>query len=189
MRWEDQDCDGQIDESFESGPVLCGVGACERDGVSLCVDGQIEAECRPGIAGSSDDTCDGVDQDCDGKIDEGCPERPDDAFLPSGNDAGIAGDAGNVSSDMEGVVSDGGQNLADGSLGFYCNDGSICLDGAFEPGCELDGGCDASIIDPDELNKPIDNGCNCVQGSNSPFTWAGILVCLLLGLSRRRQMG
>ena len=71
---QDQDCDGQVDESFETRTIVCGVGACERDGVSICVDGALEDDCRPGIPGPVDDTCDGVDQDCDGQIDEGCPE-------------------------------------------------------------------------------------------------------------------
>ncbi len=61
----DNDCDEIIDEDFE--PDVCGEGACA--GTSACVDGVLET-CEPGMPGPDDSACDGVDEDCDGNIDE-----------------------------------------------------------------------------------------------------------------------
>ena len=61
----DNDCDDLIDE--ELGTTTCGAGACEH-AVDNCVDGQ-EQLCDP-LEGTSDEVCDGVDNDCDDAVDE-----------------------------------------------------------------------------------------------------------------------
>ncbi len=62
---QDQDCDGSFDEDFVGAP--CGQGACAMTGV--CVDGAVM--CEPGDPLAADDaTCNGVDEDCDGQVDE-----------------------------------------------------------------------------------------------------------------------
>ncbi len=64
----DDDCDGETDEDFVTAET-CGDGACERD--AACVGG--EQSCVPGEPLSDTDvTCDGVDDDCDGEVDESC---------------------------------------------------------------------------------------------------------------------
>ena len=64
----DTDCDGRVDEHYQAEP--CGVGACRA--LSRCVDGQ-SLNCEPGPPiGFTDDSCDLVDDDCDGEIDEDC---------------------------------------------------------------------------------------------------------------------
>jgi putative metal-binding protein len=65
----DNNCDGRIDEGL--GEVACGVGACRRF-VSACNGGNAP-ECVPGKP--TKELCgDGVDNDCDGTIDEGFAE-------------------------------------------------------------------------------------------------------------------
>jgi hypothetical protein len=61
----DNDCDGETDEGFE--PVTCGLGPCEHT-VETCLDG-VPAECDP-LEGAVDEVCDGLDNDCDGGVDE-----------------------------------------------------------------------------------------------------------------------
>ena len=66
----DDDCDGQVDEGYVP-DASCGQGACaDAATASSCVDG-IEAPCAPGPQVAEDDgSCDGVDDDCDGLVDE-----------------------------------------------------------------------------------------------------------------------
>ena len=66
----DQDCDGRIDEDYIPREVSCGTGACERFGVSICDQGVEVEMCTPGQAAMTDQTCDQVDNDCDGSVDE-----------------------------------------------------------------------------------------------------------------------
>jgi hypothetical protein len=68
----DDDCDGQSDEEFAAGPTSCGLGACASTGVSSCVGGVAGDSCVPGPPlAPSDTTCDGVDDNCDGLVDDG----------------------------------------------------------------------------------------------------------------------
>jgi hypothetical protein len=69
---QDQDCDGVADDHFVSTVGHpCGVGECKREGKNDCVDGRSVYVCKPGTP--SIDVCDGLDNDCDGEVDEhGC---------------------------------------------------------------------------------------------------------------------
>jgi hypothetical protein len=63
----DNDCDGSIDE--ELGTSSCGVGPCQRT-VNNCVNGQVQS-CVPGTP--TPEVCgDGIDNNCNGTVDEGC---------------------------------------------------------------------------------------------------------------------
>ncbi len=64
----DNDCDDSTDEGFE--PVTCGQGECQVT-VSEC-QGGVPTACEPLDPPSAVEQCDGVDDDCDGSVDEGC---------------------------------------------------------------------------------------------------------------------
>ncbi len=69
----DDDCDGQTDEGFAdlAEPCFEGVGACRRAGQRRCSEDGSEVLCSAVPGNPSDETCDGVDNDCDGETDEG----------------------------------------------------------------------------------------------------------------------
>ena len=65
----DNDCDGKTDEDL--GDTSCGFGTCAKV-VANCMDGDW-VQCDP-HEGAEPEVCDGADNDCDGKTDEGLGE-------------------------------------------------------------------------------------------------------------------
>jgi hypothetical protein len=68
----DNDCDGSIDEGDPGGGATCVTalpGVCSA-GTAHCARGTVV--CQPNIA-PSPETCNGLDDDCDGVVDEGVP--------------------------------------------------------------------------------------------------------------------
>jgi len=76
----DDDGNGQVDDM---GTITCGVGQCEKT-VSACAGGAVNV-CVPNAPDSGPDGCDGVDNDCDGAVDEDCAKCLHVA--PDGDDA------------------------------------------------------------------------------------------------------
>lgn len=88
----DNDCnagtsDG-VNEPTYGDPTSCGIGVCAAAGIMDCVAGSMVDTCSPGPPLSSDDTtCDNVDDDCSGTVDE--DYIPDNScFLPGACTAG-----------------------------------------------------------------------------------------------------
>lgn len=66
----DENCSGEADEGFTGELTACGIGACARAGLMICSAGKIVDGCVAGTAATSDATCDGIDDDCNGSADE-----------------------------------------------------------------------------------------------------------------------
>jgi len=67
----DDDCDDDVDEDYSETPTTCGVGYCSSVGLLQCVNGAEVDSCIEGTPLSSNDaTNDGIDDDCDGQVDE-----------------------------------------------------------------------------------------------------------------------
>jgi glucose/arabinose dehydrogenase len=67
----DDNCNGQTDEGYASVPTTCGIGACARTGATSCVAGGVQNSCTPGAPQT--EVCNGIDDDCDGTIDNAAP--------------------------------------------------------------------------------------------------------------------
>jgi hypothetical protein len=65
----DNDCDGGIDEDYVTKQTSCGFGICAAIGSTSCVSGQEIDSCVPGTP-LPDNNCDGIDNDCDGYVDD-----------------------------------------------------------------------------------------------------------------------
>jgi hypothetical protein len=70
---EDDDCDDLVDEGL--GSTTCGKGQCEHT-VDNCHEG-VPQQCDP-MAGQSAEICDGVDNNCDGIVDNGFSDFDED---------------------------------------------------------------------------------------------------------------
>ena len=83
----DNDCDGETDEGFELGePCTTGLGACEVLGTVACAEDGSSAVCdATSLPADGLERCgDGVDNDCDGAIDEGFEKDGDDCTAGEG---------------------------------------------------------------------------------------------------------
>ncbi|MFN3198231.1 MAG: MopE-related protein [Bradymonadia bacterium] len=71
----DDDCDGVNDENYSDVAPLeqCGIGACVATAPFICVAGEPNNACRIAEPAPDDATCDIVDDDCDGAVDEDFP--------------------------------------------------------------------------------------------------------------------
>jgi hypothetical protein len=75
----DNNCNGQIDESFpqKGQPCFAGTGACQGQSTFACTANKLSTFCPASASPTAavDETCNGIDDNCDGQIDERTP-RP-----------------------------------------------------------------------------------------------------------------
>jgi hypothetical protein len=104
----DQNCNGVNDEEYLTHQSTCGVGACASLGVAQCSNGVVNDTCAPGAP--TTETCNGIDDNCDGTI--------DNAAVPTGTPSvtlsRISGGAATLT--WSGVSAATGYDVARGAL-------------------------------------------------------------------------
>lgn len=119
----DNDCDGQIDENFGELGEACseGLGSCRETGVYICSPTGLGVACNAEPGQGSLETCNQLDDDCDGRVDEG-----------TGEDCGTEICDGQ-DNDGDGVVDEGGREdgmACESNLQGLCQPGfTSCVDG------------------------------------------------------------
>ncbi len=154
----DDNCDGSTDEGLTQ-PTTCGVGACSGNaGIETCTAGVWGGGTCDPLAGASAETCDGIDNDCDGLTDEGVKStfyRDADSDGYGNNTvttAGCSAPAGYVSDNTD------------------CNDNNINVHPGQPENCadNIDNNCnglnDCQECDPDQSQYVC---LNCVSDTTS----------------------
>jgi len=138
---KDNNCNGDIDEDL--GTTTCGLGICEHS-IESCVAG-VPQICDP-KEGADLEKCDGLDNDCDGEVDEEGPGQGEPCSVP-----GASGECAN------GII-------ACGDLGLYCAQ-TIFPE---EEECDgLDEDCTGVVDDLAQLGEECDSGLDglCAEGT------------------------
>ena len=178
----DDNCDGSTDEAFPTLGQACsaGDGVCQNEGVIVCTDAADDVVCNA-VAGDPGalELCNGMDDDCDGSIDEGFPlgldctnglgacERPG-LTICDANGADVVCDAvpGEAFDEQCNGLDDDCDDAIDESfpVGMDCVDQSALCDAPGSFVCSADGSdvaCDAAPVMPvDEICNDLDDDCD-----------------------------
>jgi hypothetical protein len=147
----DDDCDTRTDEAFPTLGNSCtaGVGACARQGNLVCNGAQTGTVCSvtPGTPAMTD-TCNGLDDDCDAKVDEGYRNQTTGLY----DQAFACGSCAIDCTVLYNLPNAAGTCVVSGSpqCNMVCSANAFNLDGAVANGCELvldTGGVYVSIDD------------------------------------------
>jgi len=158
----DNDCDGAVDDGIAPVATACGVGACAATGSQSCVAGVLVDDCVPGSP--SAELCDGVDNDCDGAVDDG--------IAPVATTCGVGA-----------CAATGSQSCVAGVLVDDCvpatPSAEVCTDG-------LDNDCDGLSDGADTVDCPPVGACD---GFVPQPTQCGVGACAASGTTTCTDVG
>lgn len=137
----DDDCDGMADEDFGTLGQGCtvGTGACENTGTIVCTSDGLTTECSATPGTPQNESCNGVDDNCNGSVDEGVKTRfyfdaDNDGYgtsssqnhcNPSGN---YRATATNDCNDSNSSINPGADENCESSIDYDCDNESTCGD-------------------------------------------------------------
>jgi hypothetical protein len=169
----DDDCDTLIDEDFTDLGLPCddgGFGRCRGTGTRVCNGLGDDTACVITTPGATplDEVCNGEDDDCDGRIDEGLSCIP--PCVPTGDDLcdGIDNDCDGATDEDDPLVGTpcGDSDTPPCRLGSNtCIGGGIVCVGAINPSDETCNGIDDNCDGLTDNEAPCPAGSLCLEGA------------------------
>ncbi|MBI4019786.1 MAG: DNRLRE domain-containing protein [Candidatus Aenigmarchaeota archaeon] len=188
----DDDCNGIADDGVPPRAGTCGIGACFSSVNQTCSSGQYTPSCVPGSPGT--EACNGVDDDCDGTVDEDTPVNMTScgmgACFRSVNQTCTAGSypactpgspgteaCNNMDDDCDGDVDEDLATAATCGIGLCSRTVSqACSGGSYQPACVpgspleercngIDDSCDGAIDDGNVCAACADNDADGFAGT------------------------
>ncbi len=160
----DDDLDGEIDEDPEDCRTCGSLGVCAGTVVSTCEEGVWSCDYRSSDYEPYEQTCDRLDNDCNGEVDEpaSCGPEVCDGIDNDGN--GDVDDAPTDSPCMtEGVCSDRVETCM-GAAGWTCTYNSMARESSESTCDRLDNDCDGEVDEPETCRERCDGVDNDADG-------------------------
>jgi RHS repeat-associated protein len=149
----DEDCSGAADEDFVGVATVCGLGVCASQGTTSCVAGVLRDSCVPRTGAANDATCNNIDDDCDGRVDE------DFVASPTGGTCGVGA-----------CLRQAVQACVSGAVTSSCAPGSPA---ASDTSCNgIDDDCDGQT-DEDYVGTPVACGVGACAATGTTVCSAG----------------
>ena len=185
----DDDCDTRTDEAFPTLGNTCsaGLGVCTRYGTTICTTDGLGTACSA-TAGTSTatETCNYLDDDCDGTVDDGYRNATTGAYDMTANCGGCGNNCATV---YTGANSSGVCSTASGSpqCVMVCTSGYSDLNTSTADGCEFQLDTTAVYVSVTDAAAANDGTC----GLGPTNSGAGNHPCLSItyGLMRSMMLG
>jgi hypothetical protein len=175
----DDNCNGQVDETFanKGQPCTVGTGACQRQGSNVCSANGATTTCSVGAGMPGTESCNTIDDDCDAKIDEN--------FKDVNGNYTLANACGSCAVDCTAIYAlpNAFGTCAPGpQCVMNCASGAFNLDGSVANGCEFPLDPVAVYVSIDGVGSADDATC----GLGPTGTGAGNHPCLTIaqGIAR-----
>lgn len=180
----DDDCDNKTDETFTTLGSSCsvGLGVCTRYGTTTCSGDGLTTTCSatPGTS-TSPETCNYLDDNCDGTVDNGFRNPVSGAYDTTANCGACGNDCNTV---FTGANSSGVCSTGSGApqCVMVCNAGTFDLNNSTLDGCEFVLDATSVYVSVSEAGAADDTTC----GLGPTGTGAGNHPCrsIAMGLAR-----
>jgi len=164
----DNNCNRVVDEGFETGKACAmGQGACQAPGKTVCSANFTGAVCGAALLVPTPETCDGVDNDCNGRVDDVLGQTLGDNANCGGCGIACVARANTIAA------------CVGGGCTSICAAGFVDADGDTVNGCECgttNGGIEVCDGLDNDCNGAVDDGVTATY-YDAPAATQGVGVC------------